>query len=162
RGPSRMTRMRVDARGKARVSTSSRSARSFAFRCLLLSGAGLLLVSALIAWPVFTRSQSIPFASPAFESQWSTPEAAAPNFWGPAIQPLMVEQYKEAPGGSRTVQYFDKARMEQTQPGGPLTNGLLTVELISGKRQFGDSTFTQFPPSQQIVVGDQSGTWPPY
>jgi hypothetical protein len=52
--------------------------------------------------------------------------------------------------------------MEQTQPGGALTNGLLTVELISGKRQFGDNTFTQFPPSNQVVVGDPTGTWPPY
>jgi hypothetical protein len=144
------------------VARSSDSARSFAFRSLLLSGAGLLLVSAIIAWPAFTRGQSIPFASPAFEAQWNTGEAAIPNFWGPALQPLMVEQYKESPGGTRTVQYFDKARMEQTQPGGPVTNGLLTAELISGKRQFGDATFTPFPPSQQAVVGDAGGTWPTY
>jgi hypothetical protein len=125
-------------------------------------GAGLIVASTIVAWPAFTGGQSIPFASPAFAALWSTPEAALPNFWGPALQPLLQEQYRESPGGTRTVQYFDKARMEQTQPGGAITNGLLTVELITGQRQFGDNTFTPFPPSTQVIVGDPTGTWPPY
>ena len=58
------------------------------------------------------------FASPAFQKQWAAGEAITPNFWGPL--PLahdgQNEPYVEAPGGSRLVQYFDKARMELTNP----------------------------------------------
>ncbi|MGI8854123.1 MAG: fibronectin type III domain-containing protein [Thermomicrobiales bacterium] len=85
-----------------------------------------------------------------------------PNFWGPAVQTAMQEPYIEATGGTRLVQYFDKARMEQTTAGGPITNGLLTVELITGQRQMGDHSFAAFPPSSLPVVGDLTNPWPPY
>src|SRR4051812_12404710 len=132
----------------------SGSATSGARRAVSALGTVLVLFTGLLASPEFTRSQTIPFASPAFASQWNAAESAIPNFWGPALQPAMQEQYKEAPGGARTVQYFDKARMEQGQAGGAVTNGLLTVELISGRRQFGDATFTTFVPASLSIVGD--------
>jgi hypothetical protein len=131
-------------------------------RAVVALASALVLVAGLVAWPEFTRGESVPFASQAFAAQWNSAEAAIPNFWGPALQPAMQEEYKEAPNGSRTVQYFDKARMEQTQLGGPVTNGLLTAELISGKRQFGDAAFTTFAPSTLPVVGDLDNAWPPY
>src|SRR5690348_13056935 len=68
------------------------------------------------------------FASPAFAAQWKRDESVVTNFWGPlksALDP-MREQYKEASGGKRTVQYFDKGRMELS-PGGEITNGLLAT-----------------------------------
>ncbi len=138
------------------------SARSGVRRAAFALAAALVLLAGLTAWPVFIRGDAIPFASPAFETQWKSAEAAVPNFWGPALQPAMQEPYQEAPGGTRTVQYFDKARMEQTQPGGAVTNGLLTVELISGKRQIGDATFIALAPSSLPVVGDPDNSWPPY
>src|SRR5690606_16685171 len=59
--------------------------------------------------------------------------------WGPeAFTVPLSEPYAEAPGGQRSVQYFDKARMEITDPGADtdsiwyVTNGLLVVELITG------------------------------
>ena len=77
------------------------------------------------------------FAVPAFETQWGAGEAVAPNFWGPLplahegqAEPYVSGRYNGS-GGQRLVQYFDKARMELTDPGtGTVTNGLLAVEMI--------------------------------
>ena len=82
-----------------------------------------------------------------------------PYTWGPAVggsEGIQTEAYKESPGGQRQVQYFDKGRMEINQPfaGGAVTTGLLVRELVSGKRQDGDNTFVNLPPSQTQVAGD--------
>ncbi len=132
-------------------------------RTASLFGVSLLLLAALVAWPEFAAPQAAaPFGHPAFAQQWSAAETAAPNFWGPALQPALKEAYRESPGGSRLVQYFDKARMEQTTADGAVTNGLLTVELITGKRQVGDTTFETSVPSSLAIVGDMDNAWPPY
>ncbi len=146
----------------------SGSQRSVASRCLMMGAAALILLTALIAAPVFTRGSAapIPFGSPAFAAQWNSIEPNVPNFWGPAYQNVFPEQYQEATGGptsgQRLVQYFDKARMEQTTANGPVTNGLLTVELMSGNRQFGDTTFVAYPPAAIPIVGDPTNTFPTY
>jgi len=84
-------------------------------------------------------------------------------FWGPGPNtPGLLEAYKEAPNGSgqRLVQYFDKSRMElndpQANPSQPffVTNGLLTVELISGFIQTGNSSFEKFRPACIPMTGD--------
>jgi hypothetical protein len=138
--------------------------RSAPFRGILLMAVGLVLLSTIIATPVFTHGSAAdtPFGAPAFGTLWSSIEPTVPNFWGPAFQPAMQEPYQEATNGSRLVQYFDKARMEQTTANGPVTNGLLTVEMITGQRQTGDTSFTAFSPSALPVVGDPANTWPPY
>src|SRR5262249_6308121 len=102
------------------------------------------------AAPATDLPQSIPFADSAFESIWTRndqPVAAGTAqrswTWGPAPIVAGMEQYTDAPDGSglRLVQYFDKARMEinnsKADPSsrGFVTNGLLTVELISGRMQ---------------------------
>ena len=81
--------------------------------------------------------------------------------WGPgAITAAISEPYAEAPGGQRTVQYFDKSRMEINDPGGDpnnpwyVTNGLLARELITGQVQVGDSTVEQRSPAQVNIAGD--------
>ncbi len=81
--------------------------------------------------------------------------------WGPeAFTPVMFEPYAESPGAERAVQYFDKARMEITNPGGDqnsiwyVTNGLLVVELITGKMQLGHNEFGDGMPAQVNVAGD--------
>ncbi len=81
--------------------------------------------------------------------------------WGPEplSQPLR-EPYGEAPGGVRLVQYFDKTRMEITNPAGDrsspwyVTNGLLAKELVTGKLQLGDAAFQSYAPAQVNVAGD--------
>jgi hypothetical protein len=141
------------------------SQRSMAVRCLLMGAAALLLVTGIVAGPSFMHGQAaaIPFGNSAFAAQWNSIESKVPNFWGPADQNIFPEQYQEAtPSGQRFVQYFDKARMEQTTAGGAVTNGLLTVELITGQRQFGDNLFTNYPPATIPIVGDPTNTFPTY
>jgi Cu/Zn superoxide dismutase len=82
--------------------------------------------------------------------------------WGPeANTPLLQEPYAESPGGQRTVQYFDKSRMEINHPDAEndglwyVTNGLLVVEMVEGKYQTGDATFDDSPdPAEVNIVGD--------
>ncbi len=87
--------------------------------------------------------------------------------WGPPDHAfrLTSEPYDEAPGGCRTVLYWDKSRMEITNPGGNqadkyfVTNGLLAKELVSGLQQYGNSRFVPSPlgPAQIPAAGDQGG-----
>ena len=80
--------------------------------------------------------------------------------WGPkANTDLLQEPYDEAPGGWRTVQYFDKSRMEDNSyrtccAPWDVTNGLLVSELMTGRLQLGDNRFEQYTPSQANVAGD--------
>jgi len=108
------------------------------------------------------------FASAAFQQQWNTVEAVIPNFWGPLATARngQVEQYAEGTvngqPGVRLVQYFDKARMEQTNADRPVTNGLLTVELKSGQLQVGDVSFQPRNPAFIGIAGDQDVPGPTY
>ncbi len=80
--------------------------------------------------------------------------------WGPVSFAAAREPYAQGQGGLRQVQYFDKARMEINHPNGNsadpfyVTNGLLVVELISGRVQAGDDQFEQRAPAQIGVAGD--------
>ena len=117
------------------------------------------------------------FAHPAFQRTWERTDAlvAAGDavrtwMWGPTpLTGPVTEPYAEALGGSRVVQYYDKTRMEFTDPDADqdsiwaVTNGLLVVELISGRVQVGDGAFVERQPSQINVAGDQgSQTSPVY
>jgi hypothetical protein len=109
------------------------------------------------------------FASTAFNAVWARTDSLVATgavqrtwLWGPQPDgPGLMEDYAEGDGGKRLVQYFDKSRMEinhpTADPSSPfyVTNGLLTVELISGRMQVGDNTFVQRRPSQTNVTGDQ-------
>lgn len=83
--------------------------------------------------------------------------------WGPVSFATANEPYSQGVNGTRAVQYFDKARMEINNPAGNraspsfVTNGLLVVELISGRIQTGDAQFEAArPPSQAPVAGDNN------
>lgn len=85
--------------------------------------------------------------------------------WGP--EPFtggLQESYSEAPGGKRLVQYFDKSRMEITNPKGDktnpfyITNGLLAQELLTGKMQLGDNKFEERAPAAIGLAGDTDDT----
>jgi hypothetical protein len=90
--------------------------------------------------------------------------------YGPDYTGAFAEAYADSPGGMRTVQYFDKTRMEITQPDEGtwrdpwyVTNGLLATELITGRMQLGDDTFQQHNPAEVNVAGDPDGvTGPTY
>jgi hypothetical protein len=78
-------------------------------------------------------------ALPAQAAPW---DGRRTNFASPRFD--YREVYKQSPNGLRQVQYFDKARMEINDPAntsGPLlgvTNGLLAVEMVSGRIKLGD------------------------
>jgi hypothetical protein len=114
------------------------------------------------------ESCDVDFAHPAIEKTWARTDKPVLDgdisrtwMWGPApFSCSMTEDYTEAPGGKRLVQYFDKSRMEVTNPAGDqdsiwfVTNGLLVVELITGERQMGHNDFVEFAPAEVNVAGD--------
>lgn len=116
-----------------------------------------------------TVSPNTNFTNANFQNFWARYDALAPGtrsfVWGERPFAAGSEGYKQATGGNRQVLYFDKSRMEITNPGGNpntpgyVTNGLLTVELISGKVQTGDNQdspeqFIRCSPAQVPVAGD--------
>lgn len=108
------------------------------------------------------------FAESAFETTWQHTDGPVASgnvkrtwFWGPSPNTAgLSEQYGEGAGGKRLVQYFDKSRMEinnrAMHDDSPwyVTNGLLTVELISGRMQTGNQSYEQRPPANINVTGD--------
>ena len=133
---------------------------------VLLLSVCLVLLTGLL--PAGLSAQS--FADSAFEAVWQRTDkpiadsrVARSWMWGP--QPLteaVSESYAESPGGIRTVQYFDKARMEINDPNADrgsqwfVTNGLLVREMVDGHIQIGNSAFEPRSPAQETVAGDSA------
>ncbi len=137
---------------------------------MLISGMATLGVVAALVVLLPTPTQSAnQYATPAFTQQWNSTEGVIPNFWGPlsTARDAQIEPYLEGnyngQTGTRLVQYFDKARMEQTKTAtGTVTNGLLTVELKSGMLQTGDNAFQPFSPAAIGIAGDPGQPGPTY
>lgn len=130
--------------------------------CSFVTVVSTLSTTLLLATPIGAASA---FATPAFQQQWQQGEALTPNFWGPltTAHDGQQEPYKEAPGGTRLVQYFDKGRMELTNPAtGVVTNGLLATDLIKGQVQLGDVTFQPKASPAVAIAGDLDNPGPTY
>jgi hypothetical protein len=128
-----------------------------------LGWVGLLV--ALLAFGGMPVRAASSFASPLFQAQWQQGESFAPNFWGPltTAHDGHREQYRESPGGQRLVQYFDKGRMELTDPASSaVTNGLLATEIVRGQIQLGINTFQPKPPPAIPIAGDPDNPAPTY
>lgn len=124
---------------------------------------GVLLTS-LMAVPL----GAAPIDHAAFSATWARTDKPVADgatsrtwMWGPeAFSAARNEPYAESPGGQRLVQYFDKSRMEITDPNGDpnliwfVTNGLLVVELMTGQMQVGNSSFEPHAPALVNVAGD--------
>jgi len=139
--------------------------------------AALLVLPALFAGMTLAQSttQQMAFADPAFQRVWERTDRLVANggvsrtwFWGPGPNtPGLIEANKESPNGTRLVQYFDKSRMELNNPAGNpsdpffVTNGLLTVELISGRMQTGEATYENRYPACIPTTGDFGDTTAP-
>src|SRR4051812_16010876 len=116
---------------------------------------GLLLISVFAGFSLLARpARSDPFVDPAFQALWQRSDQPVAGrlvtrtwLWGPAAGTAKRESYQEGAGGVRLVQYFDKGRMEinnpEADPASPgyVTGGLLSVELISGRLQTGNTRF---------------------
>lgn len=87
-------------------------------------------------------------------------ESSRSWLWGPLPLRTTVEPYADSPDFERAVEYYDKARMEITQPGADrsrpwfITNGLLVKELVSGRLQLGDTLTEQRAPADVPIAGD--------
>lgn len=119
------------------------------------------------------QTSAVLFSNKAFEPVWqrvdqpvAAKRAERSWYWGPApLTSGLYEAYSEAPNGRRLVQYFDKARMEINNPTtNQVTNGLLVVELITGRVQQGDKTFDEkaLVGADLAVAGDPSNPYPTY
>ena len=143
----------------------SRGAKTGGFLATIL----LAAVTVLNAVP----AAAVDFAHPAFRRLWDRTDSLVASgqvsrtwFWGPEPRAAAQEQYVDAPGGSQTrlVQYFDKSRMEINDPNGNpsvpffVTNGLLTIELISGQMQIGNNAFVSRYSAEIPISGDTDDT----
>jgi hypothetical protein len=138
----------------------------------------LLLLLVFFEMPLVAQAapaaQQSKFSNKAFETVWQRVDqpifAGKTNrswFWGP--EPLangLYETYVDSPPyGRRLVQYFDKARMEINDANtNQVTNGLLVVELITGRVQQGDNTYDESASAGADVpiVGDLNNPYPTY
>jgi len=141
-------------------------------RVLLLLSALCLLSIGLV--PLQSAPQTTPtptqggtFADPAFQTTWNRTDKPVADgtvkrgyYWGPQPGAEKQEAYEQGTGGARLVQYFDKSRMEINNPNGDkndpfyVTNGLLTVEMVTGQLQVGDNQFISRYPAQIPLASD--------
>lgn len=139
----------------------------------------LLTVGVLLVGPAYqfapVHAQSSTFADPAFQAVWERTDlpvaqhkVARSWVWGPAPGKTLREPFNEGQGGQHLVQYFDKSRMEINNPGGDktnpfyVTNGLLVVEMISGRLQTGVDRFDPIEPAGVRIAGDEGSDAPSY
>ena len=130
----------------------------------LLAGAGALVLLLAVYFGVAAEDP----ANQHFFGVWQRTDQPVRDgqvvrtwMWGPeAFTTSLMETYAESPGGQREVQYYDKSRMEITNPNGDsnsiwfVTNGLLVNELMTGQLQLGDNNFQQHNPAEVNVGGD--------
>jgi hypothetical protein len=146
----------------------------FARQFGLMSVAFLVSLLLLCTVPTTTfAAQS--FAAQAFQGVWNRTDkpiaegkASRTWLWAPEpFTPGFLEDYADSPNGKRIVQYFDKSRMEINNPLGDrnsqyfVSNGLIAVELISGRLQLGDNKFENRFSAPIGVAGDPDDTTGP-
>lgn len=135
-------------------------------------GIAALLTALIVVGPV---SAAPAIGNPAFARVWVRQDKAVVEqvsgrswTWGPApISEVRREAFAEGVEGQRTVQYFDKSRMEINDPTADpnatwyVTNGLLPIELMTGRIQTGFSQFEFHGPARIAAIGDP-GNFPTY
>ncbi len=122
-------------------------AKNFPLSRVRRSATALLLLAALL--PMFPAAvHADDPVTTQIKRVWErtdSPQARGdrPFVWGPSpLIPTIEEPLAGLPGDRRRVLYWDKARMEVNDPNAPtdqwyVTNGLLVVELVTGRQQIG-------------------------
>lgn len=83
-----------------------------------------------------------------------------PWYWGPAPLITLDEEYIEGIDGTRRVQYYDKGRMEISNPNDDpqspwyVSSGLLPIEMISGRIRLGDTRNQRRSNAEIPIAGD--------
>lgn len=134
---------------------------ALSFTTLFLSLAAIIILRSPSA------SSQAQFADPAFQATWERTDGPVASgslqrawVWGPEPGRTLTETFAGIPGDSHLVQYFDKGRMEINDPNADtndpfyVTNGLLSVELISGLQQTGLNSFNDRGPASINLASD--------
>ena len=127
------------------------------------------LIALLVGWsaPRIGAAQPIwQAADAAFYTLWvradgpvAAQQAGRSWLWGPEPFAVANEPWAETASGTRLVQYFDKARMEvtnpQLDPGNTyyISNGLIVVEMVRGQYQTGEATFAPALTRANTITG---------
>ena len=122
------------------------------------------LTAALLAGTIFgsTALAAPSIGNDAFRRVWDRQDRAVAEqvsgrswTWGPApISDAVRETFVDGAEGRRVVQYFDKSRMEINDPTADpnsawyVTNGLLPIELMTGRLQISYNQFEQRSPAK--------------
>jgi hypothetical protein len=144
-------------------------------RYLLHAVAGLSLLATVAGGALAPLPAAAdPFANAAFQRLWERTDkpvaqgkVARSWLWGNEPFVAKQEPYAQGPNGRHLVQYFDKSRMEindpNADPNSPwyVTNGLLVVEMMTGKIQIGNNEYQQVDPSPVAVAGDTNDVTQP-
>ncbi|HEX9987136.1 MAG TPA: phosphate/phosphite/phosphonate ABC transporter substrate-binding protein [Chloroflexia bacterium] len=144
-------------------------------RRILTAGALLAMLAPMAAAYQPTAAQGS-FGDAAFQTVWNRTDKPVADkavvrswYWGPTPGKTENEKYAEGVDGVRKVQYFDKSRMEINDPSKDksdpfyVTNGLLTVELISGKMQTGNNRYeTRYPANIPLASDNDDANAPTY
>ncbi|NTU86230.1 MAG: hypothetical protein HGA45_44040 [Chloroflexales bacterium] len=139
----------------------------------IIAGAVAVLTSVIMVGQPLFAAPSI--SNAAFNRVWTRQDWPVTQgivdrswTWGPAPNTESLrETYIEGVDGKRTVQYFDKSRMEINDPTADpnsvwyVTNGLLPIEMMTGRMQLGNSRFEQKGPARISAIGDP-GNFPTY
>jgi hypothetical protein len=132
---------------------------------IIMSLATLIATAFLAVQPALAAPA---FGNPAFARVWDRQDRAVAEHvsdrswtWGPGpISDALRESYVEGIDGKRTVQYFDKSRMEINDPTADpnatwyVTNGLLPIEMMTGRMQMGNNQFELRAPAKVSAIGD--------
>jgi hypothetical protein len=142
----------------------SRQGRTISFA---IAGTAALAVGLLAPFAGPAEAKRATFSDPAFEQVWQRSDlpveqrrVARSWTWGPEPTYSTYEPYMQGPAGRHLVTYLDKSRMEINNPSGDrgsrwyVTNGLLVVDMVSGRIQVGDSQFEPYFPANIPVAGD--------
>lgn len=124
---------------------------------------GILMVLLATALPVYAATPD----ESAFLRVWERTDAPVADgtvertwYWGPEPLQTIDEEYLEGVDGTRRVQYWDKGRMEISNPNDNatdpwyVTSGLLSLEMIAGRIQVGDTEFERRAAAQIPIAGD--------
>jgi hypothetical protein len=132
----------------------------------IIAGVASLALAAIVT--VTSVSAAPAIGNSAFSRVWERQDRAVAEqvsdrswTWGPApVSEALREDYIEAPESKRAVQYFDKSRMEINDPTADpnsqwyVTNGLLPIELMTGRMQLGNNRFDFRGPARISALGD--------
>lgn len=137
-----------------------------------------LTVALFVTTAVFAQDTSRPvIGNDAFQRLWDKQDRPIDQglvtdrswTWGFPVSGVKEERLNQGVDHKRTVQYFDKSRMEINDPNADdtsewyITNGLLPIEMMTGKVQVGFDFETEFEKRNKaniVAIGD--GSFPTY